>query len=60
MEMILFMKEDKMKQDKFKFYRGPDEEDYNDEDFEDDYQLYRREFGMMEDDWLYCKREVMF
>ncbi len=32
-----------MKQDLFKFYRGPDEEDYNDDDFEDDYQLYCRE-----------------
>ncbi len=34
------LEEEKMKQNLLKFYRGPDEEDYNDEDFEDDYQLY--------------------
>ena len=43
MEMIFVMEESKMKQDLFKFYRGPDEEDYNDDDFEDDYQLYCKE-----------------
>ena len=33
-----------MKQNSLKFYKGSDEEDY-DEDFEDDYQLYCQEFG---------------
>lgn len=48
MEMIFVIKEEKMKQDLFKFYRGPNEEDYNDEDFEDDYQLYCREIAIFD------------
>ncbi len=40
--------------------RRPDEEDYNDEDFEDDYQLYCREICFTNGIWMGVEKSIAY